>query len=519
MFAAETIQGTGKLACPRCGTVFQFRPATTPAQPTTPTQVPIAQPVRPAPTPPPVPTATPVIPARVPPPLPNRPTNPAAATAIVPSVPVLDITDEEEEEEDRRRQPAPDPRLAFDEPASDDEESGALVRRRRGKQPSWAKWLWMGPLLLTFTSTTIVLSWLYIRTLRHPDMAGEEAYVNGLENAYYPLPSHPWNRTKDDEARARQVRGAMKVNYVAYRSDPATAFALFNRDYENRLPSEGEVVDVALQKLRAYFTSLEWEKKEEPATWGEKKALRIEFQGVDGDNVLSTGEVWSITHRGVAYWYFCWCPESLHDAVAPDWETLRGKFTLGAKREGWKETPPKSETVRVPDTRYQISYPDKMWEHRLEEGWDPAAKVVLIAFERDGKREPLKDPRLRHTSKMAVCQVLRLPKAENLTAAVDATKMYVLEQQKKDLENAVFQPVEEKKGRKAEGPADIGGLKGYVLRLELLPDTGAKKRLFLLAVVSDADGVLAMVFEANAERREYWEAEFAPVWQSLRSVK
>src|SRR4051812_39419149 len=93
MFAAESIQGTGKLACPRCGTVFLFRPATapTPATPTPPpppaiptaqpvrraappvpqkpAPIPVAQPVRPVP--PPVPTVNraPATPARVPPPL------------------------------------------------------------------------------------------------------------------------------------------------------------------------------------------------------------------------------------------------------------------------------------------------------------------------------------------------------------------------------------------------------------------------------------------------------------------
>jgi hypothetical protein len=522
MFAAETIQGTGKLACPRCGTVFQFRPAT-PA-PTPRQQIPVAQPVRPVtPTAPTIPTATPVVAARVPPPL---PTNPVTSTpTAVPALPALPAADDDEEEEDDRRyrrEVRPDPRLAFEEPAGEDEENAALVRRRRGRQPSWGKWLWLGPLLLTFTSTTAFLIWWYVNTLRRDPGYAQEAFVQSVENAVFPRPEKPWNKTRDDVARADKARFAMRLNFAAYRSDPSNAIGLYHYDYRNRLPGENELIDITLQKLRLYFTSIQWEQKEEGGVLGEKKGIRIEFQAVDADEVPCSGEVFAIAHRGIGYWFFSWCPETLHAEAAPEWDTLRGTFELGTKRQGWKETPPKSETAQVRETSYQVRYPDEMWEIRNEVGWDAASRLTLVAYEREGTREPLKNPRHRYSGKMAVCQVLRLPKEASIEAAVEATKKYLLEQQKAENENAALQAVEPGKpikGRIPDGPAMIGGVMGYLMRQEMLPEPGGKKRFFLLAIVNDAEGMLVLEFECNAERREYWESEFAPVWQSLRVVK
>jgi hypothetical protein len=530
MFAAETIQGTGKLACPRCGTVFQFRPATpatptaqptvaiprlaTPAQQATPVQIPVAQPVRPVTTPPPVPTATPVVPARVPPPLPT-----STVTTVPTATPTLEDDDEEEDDRRYRRERTPDPRLAFEETPAEDEEPGGLVRRRRPRRANWGKWLWLGPIVLTCISTTVVLTYLYIRTL-HEDALQAEATVQGLENATFVVPERPWNRLKDDVDRAKVIKGKMGVNYVACRSDPSNNFALYNRDYQTRMPAEGELLDLTLQKLRNYFTDIEWEKKEEGGKWaGQNTVLRLDFQAVDANRVFSNGEVWVITAQGVAYLFFSWCPEPQRETASAEWEGLRGKFTLGTKRAGWKETPPKMETINVPDTPYQIRYPEDMWEVRREEGWDPMAKVVLGAYEREGNKKPLTDPRLQYAAKLAVCQVLRLPKADGLPAAVEAARTYVLAQQKMEAEDATFQEVLDKKGKKEEGPADVGVLKGYVTRQQLLTDSGSYKWFVLLAVVSDNEGVLVFQFKCRLDRREYWESEFAPIWQSLRRAK
>lgn len=518
MFAAETIQGTGKLACPRCGTVFQFRPATPqPAQ----QQIPIAQPVRPVT--PTVPTAQPVRP--VPPPL---PTNPVTATpSVVPTVPTLPAVDEEDEEDEDgpryRREVRPDPRLAFEDPPAEDEEPDALLRRRRSRPASLGKWLWLGPLLLTCTSTLVVLSWLYIKTLRNDPSANPDAYVKNIENLDYKVPERPWGRYRDDTDRAGRARFAMKLNFVTCRTDPSSAIGIYHWDYEHRMPGDNELIDVALQKLRDYFTSIEWEQKEDGTTLGGVSGLRLEFTGTDGENVFCNGEVHAIAHRGIGYWLFTWCPEPMKDEAAPEWGVLRKQFVLGAKRQGWQPTPPKSEIARVPETPYQIAYPDEMWEVRREEGWDKESRLTLVAYEQEKKRrKSLTDPRQRYSGKMAVCQILRLPKVENLDAAVELARKYVLEQQKAENENAVFQAVEPGKaikGRIPDGPTKIGGIAGYLLRQELLPEPGGKKRFFLLAIVADATGTLVFEFECNAERREYWEAEFAPVWQSLRVVK
>lgn len=145
LLAVASIQGTGKVACPRCGTVLQFRsgtapPPVPPPPPTASPNIPIAQPVRPAP--PPVPGGPPGITPTRPPPIPGVAGH---------SAPLSADDDAEDEDDD---EPEYDPHLSFDKPAEADGEP-----RPRREKGSMVWFFIVAPIAMIFFSTTLFLIW------------------------------------------------------------------------------------------------------------------------------------------------------------------------------------------------------------------------------------------------------------------------------------------------------------------------------------------------------------------------
>ncbi len=513
LLAVASIQGTGKVACPRCGTVLQFRsgtapPPVPPPPPTASPNIPIAQPVRPAP--PPVPGGPPGITPTRPPPIPGVAGH---------SAPLSADDDAEDEDDD---EPEYDPHLSFDKPAEADGEP-----RPRREKGSMVWFFIVAPIAMIFFSTTLFLIWLALRYVwANPDQFNADAYVK-MENAYFEVLRDPWGRYQVDAERAKKARVQMVVNYVACRSEPNDAVALFYRDYQNRMPGEGEVIDVALKKLRGdpnsraggYFSGLEWERKEGENTWAGKPAIRLEFQGIDGENVECSGEAWILAYNGIGYWFFTWGPKPIRDELQPEWEELRQRFSIGTKRQYWKESILDPVLVRVPETPYELQYPGgEQWELRQEVGWDPAARIVLLGYERDNP-DRINGPIKKYAGKMAVLQILRLAPAESLPAALEAAKAHLLEQQKAENPDTRMEVILDRENKPREGTAKIGTADGITTRLEVIPQAGARKRFFRLAVLTDAQGVLVIQFGCPFDRREYWESEVTSIFKTVRVFK
>lgn len=483
--AVESIQGTGKVACPRCGTVLQFRSGTTPVAPRDP--VPVARPV---PAPPPVP-------------------------------PVLDPVDDDDE-------PEHDPALDFNRRGRrDDDEDEDRRRPRRRRSGGVSRFFVVFPIAMIFVTGSAFLIYLAVNYYwRNPEFLGEGSYVE-LENAYFQVLGNPWGKYKQDTERALKARGRMAVNYVACRSDPNDAVALFHRDYKNRQPTPGELVDLAIQKLRGdpnsphpgYFTGVQWERVEGDHTLAGQKAIRLEFEGIDGENVECAGEAWLLAANGVGYWLFVWGPKPFRDELRPGWDELRTRFTLGTKRVGWTPTLYDPVKLDIPETPYKFEYPGgELWTLRQEVGWDPSAKVVLLSYERDLANRP-PSPTRQHAAKMAVLQVLRLAPSTSGEAALEAAKENLLKQQKLESPAAKLEVLRDRKDQVEEGPARIGGLDGYLSRVEIIPEAGSRKRFFLLYAVADAEGVLVVQFDCPLDRRAYWESEFTGILNTLRRAR
>jgi hypothetical protein len=319
----------------------------------------------------------------------------------------------------------------------------------------------------------------------------------------------------------------LRVNLAMHRGGPSNTLAVFFRDYEKpdakgRLPSDAELIDEAVTKLRAMIADLEYEPKprEPGVTLGGQPALRMEFQGEDREHVIVNGEVWMLAYRGWGYWFFTWGPLDDHDRVAPEWAVLRDGFALENQREGWKERPKPTKTALGKGLPYRLEYSEDVWT-RVKDGdkasYDARADWVLTGS--DPKDKDIKSAGLK-----ATVQALALDKADDLKAADKAARDHVLELMKEkqssgteyNYPNATMDVVTDKSLlHNADNDCDVGAFRGHVVKLEV-KQTPELKRYVVLAVVKMDDGVLAVVCDCAWDRRDFWEQEFTPLLDKLK---
>jgi hypothetical protein len=328
-------------------------------------------------------------------------------------------------------------------------------------------------------------------------------------NCQFKVPEAPW---KEDKS----IRFKLHVNLGLSREKPRDSMGLFLKDYKTRSPSEAELVDEALGKLRAYLTTFEWElkPKTDATRLGDRPALRVEFVGADTEQVPVAGECYIVAFRGYGYWFFTWGPDESKDALAAEWQALRNGFTLLNGREGWHEQPRPTEVVSGDKGNFRLSCAKDLWKKKTAQEYGPMADVVLEAFELERGTKP-------HAGKAAYFSVFVLPKADSLKDAVTAARAY-LDKRLREEENrpkVTFETVKEKGGVEADRDTDVGSLRGgHLTKLHVSGDDDVGfDRYMLLGVVQRPEGVLMFLGDCDWERRDYWEQEFTPVLGSLRS--
>jgi hypothetical protein len=335
-----------------------------------------------------------------------------------------------------------------------------------------------------------------------------EAYAK-QGNFQFRMPAAPWKRDKGIEL-------ALGVNLGLRRSNPANATGLFYKDYQTRLPSDAELVDTALAKLRRYFQPLFWELKPESREThlGGQPAIRIEFEGDDREQVTMNGECVMMAHRGYTYWFFTWGPLAEKEQASAEWDGLRERFGLLGGREGWREKPRETLPLAATDQSpipYRLDYVKGLWEPEANpRAYDPRADRVLLGH----------DPtQAKHAGKSATLRVLILPEESDLKQAAAAAQTYLLKrQQAEDGENypmTAIAPVKDKSGAEQGGDADVGAVQGHLSKLRVTNDE-TRERYVLLAVVHQPKGVLVLMGDCDWGRRDFWEQEFLPLIQTLR---
>jgi hypothetical protein len=501
VFRPESLRGASKLTCPRCGTAFEFR--ATPGKPSSGSlkkinvdkaaERPRAKPDAPRS------TATG-----------KRPSSGQMRVAPTVDMPVdVDVV---------LAEPEPIPTAAPVAAAPDASEGLAfaeeplirspLVRKRR--RGGWQRALVIAAVLLATTGAAVGGLWWAMTTI--PD-AGDYSDRNAAQNFVLPHPGRAWSG--DDVARLR-----MQVNYYFRRVKPTGAMALLVRDYKTRLPSEAEMLDEALNKLRNNFPKLDQEMKPaEGQTLGGQPARVLSFQATDADEVDVVGEVYMLAYRGYGYWLFGWHPVGEEDAMNGEWERVRNTFTLGNKRDGWKEKPRDTDPLAVPEAGLQLAYAKGVWEEDDPASYDPAAKKVLrgsYPSETPGAKPD------KLASRKSIVRVLVLDRKDNLKAGAAAARDYVLENQK-DPERGGYPattlvPLKDKDGTESDREMEFGLLHGRLMKFEMRNSPDLEKFL-MLGVVNQPKGLVVFWCESGWDKRDFWEQEFTTLLSSLQPLK
>ncbi len=484
-FSPEAIQGATNLVCPRCGAVFQFRAAAAPKS--GPPPLPAApKPANDSPAAKALPRGMPPLPSRpVRPAVPLPPIAPPVAVPVTaaPAVPAADF----------RFQSTPNVVVP------------AVGHRPPPRPRSWVRIAVLAGLAIAGAGLAVWAAIWIRHVLRDSDNQDSAARAVSEYNCQLEVPDAPW---KEDKV----LRIKLGVNLALSREKPRDNMGLYLRDYKTRSPSEAELVDEALGKLRAYLLTFEWELK--PRTDGTRldnqPALRVEFVGVDREQVPVAGECCILAHRGFAYWFFTWGPDETKDTLAPEWQTLRRGFHLLNGREGWHEQPRPTDVVSGSKGSFRLSCARDLWKKQNAEEYGSTADVVLEGTDPSGKP---------HAGKAALFYVFVLPKADSLKDAVAAARAY-LDQRLREEEKhpkVKYETVKEKGGIEADRDADVGAFPGHLVKLHVGgEDDVGFDRYMVLGVVSRPEGVLMFLGDCDWERRDFWEQEFTPLLSSLR---
>jgi hypothetical protein len=346
--------------------------------------------------------------------------------------------------------------------------------------------------------------WL-LQLLQKEQSETSNAPENEKGNFKFVAPTGPWRPNRD---AARDLA----VSFVLARQEPSNTLALFYRLYKNRLPSEAEMQDVPLLKLRKYFTSLEWERKPkaEGKLGGQPVAVVLEFQGVDPTGVEMTGEVWAVGWRGIGYWFFTWCPSTQKETGSAEWDKLRSGFTLLKNFEGWTETKRESDTTPVEGLPYEINFVKGLWvPDSKPEKWDAKATVVLKG------NDPTEVP---YAGKAANFRIILLDKAPSVKDAFEAARKYLQEQQTEEYADTKIEILKDKDKKDLSGPVKIGEFQGHVAKLRVR-NSDSRERYMVLGVVQGSENSIMLLCDCDYARKDLWEVEFGPAMNGFRAKK
>jgi hypothetical protein len=451
-FSLDSVQGTSSLVCPKCGTVFHFSSAAAkkPASPRTPRPISKAA----------VPIAQPVAASAA-----SFDFNSTSEMVIPPS----------------RR----------------------TARRRRHRLVGWLLTLFIGisvPALAVWGGMWV----LYF--LKNQSIPDDTSPATEVFNARFSWPGKPWTRDKDIQRRFN-VHVGMKS------PEHDSRMALLFKDYKDRLPSDAEMLDEAVGKLRAYFKGLEWEpaSKEGQMRMAGHSAQVLQFQGEDSDFVTFNGECYMVAFRGYGYWFFTWAPlgelERDGESIHAEWARLRNGLSLLDGRKGWKEKPRETIIVAGKKAKYRVAYLKGLWTNEAADDEEPQIDLLLRGQEPDPERRPL-------AGKDATVQVLVLPPQSDLRSATAAALAYVKQREMKLYERTVWETIRDKHGE-IDRDAPIGTEAGHLTKLHA-KCTEDLERFLSIAVVNRSDGVVVLVGDCLWERRDFWDQEFTALFKTFQ---
>lgn len=413
--------------------------------------------------------------------------------------------------------PVPPPSIAMDLGFAAGSEMVASPRKKKARRRGSNRALWGGLVFLILAGSVaggLYVARDYLAEVFSGD--GDERRAFKTQGNFAFTASRGW---RNDET----LRGKMRANVALTCKNPRGHAALYYRDFRTRAPSDGELLDTAVKKLRGYFRQVEYEdpfQGENKGRTGElsgERAIVFPFSASDTNEVPMRGECYLLSRQGYAYWMIFWAPEDYVDQVGPYWEALRGGFKLYNERDGWKPRPRETENHVGSALAFQLNFAREVWKKENARDVDETAELYLRGFEPVEDEESGKTRVIEHAGKAAEVLVLVLPKAASLEAAAQAARKHVLEMQMKVHPMIKIEDIPDRKTGKPLSGKEVGGFRGKVDRLRLILDV-ENERFALVAVVNRNEGVLAVVCECKGDRREYWEQEFRALLETVRAA-
>lgn len=475
-FSPDVVKGATSLKCPCCGSVFQFSSAA----PAAPAPVKKVEPPRPKPS-----IAIP----KAPPPRPSA-TVPVAQPAAAPL-------------------PVAAPVASAPASLNFNSQPDMVVPRARRQTASKGKRLLPRIALVVAGLVAVVLTIWGVKRLLHwaNTSSDDPARVAEAYNCQFAWPPKPWTRQPG-------IQQNLHVHIAMTAPQHNASVALFFRDYKTRMPSDAEMLDEALTRLRSYLRRLEWEKKpnEDKVQLAGHPAKAFEFQGDDAEEVTMHGECLMLAWRGYGYWFFSWAPHGElrqhEEPIHAEWTQVRQRLTLQNGRKGWAPKAPETETITGTKVKHQLAALKGLWTRESAEDFDPSADLVLKGhYPEDPDRKP-------QAGKDALFQVLVLPKQDNLKAAVAAAREYVKKREETLYPGTKIEAIKDKNDE-ADRDTDVGKEPGHLSKL-LMKNTEELNRFLFLAVVNRPEGVVVLVGDCLAERRDFWDQEFTTLVETFR---
>jgi hypothetical protein len=328
-----------------------------------------------------------------------------------------------------------------------------------------------------------------------------------------------------------EVESRMQAKLALSRAIPRSHLALFYRDYENRSPSESELLDEALKKLRGYFRPLDYEdpfasatKKDNKSKLAGEPAIVVEFQGTDNDNVEMRGQCYMLTRRGYAYWFFTWGPADDRERLEEGWDEARSHFRLLNGREGWKEKPREMVNVVGSSFPYQIDFAKDVWEKYPTTDYIDRADLYLRGFEPMIDVDSKKKVDRKYADQRADVAVLVLPRAADLKAAYQAAVAHLIKH-KRERESYEKTTIELAKDARTDKPLldrdqEVGAFRGHLSKVRIVLD---KDTVYygLIGVARGSEtggdaGTLVVFCECLWDRKDFWDREFQLLIERIR---
>lgn len=224
--------------------------------------------------------------------------------------------------------------------------------------------------------------------LMHRSEAVPAATVSLLQELNVGVDTPPSGWKRDDSMRVK-VGSPYVLSYKRENPEAYMAFGANTPPVKGRSPRPTEMTADMTRAFARLFDSVQPKSDPIDPTWlGETIAPEhgFAFRAQSTDGLSWAGEVYTVAHKGIAYFWLSWCLENDYDAVKSEFAAFRGKFQLLRMREDWKETRSNVNDFKGDKVPYTISDAEELWKEVSAEEF-PALKAV----------EPDLDRRLRMT--------------------------------------------------------------------------------------------------------------------------